>query len=396
MGRWFMDQNESGFKARLSHYWHVMLHRVCVATRQNLRMHLLHLRRKIGGAQGQIAALSQDIAVLQRQLDAYHGEMDTARHDLRQHIDDLRALCRDHFIESKLVYKSHEQVRGTMQDVVFALEKLHAEICQTDRTLRIDFAREMLRQRHALASGQEARTGARLYAAPTVADDKICPIDQAYQAGLERLRQLCPHAYSVWHPLLEVNKQAYDGLPVHSCSVAGHDIGEYFGYFARPYLNGRVLDIGCGPQPVPNYLADYPAELISGIDPLEPAAPHPFDFVCGVAEYLPWRDGTFGAVIAATSLDHVLVPDLAFQEVVRVLAPGGNFLTWVAFVRGAARYDPFDAAIKPIDAYHLFHFSQEFFEDIVSKRFRIMERTSYDGESYFYCLRPKATLAAAA
>lgn len=384
-------------RAQVSRYWHAVLRRLHMVPRYDFDAHVDGLRAEIRSARGYAAALREEVAALQQELLAYQLSVGTTQEAFSRQVVELKAHFQAYLAEYKQFCASYEDARGQVRDIMFALEKVQAEIRQTDWTLRIDFARELLRQRHALARFSDVRAGGpRLFAAPTEAEDKLCPVEQAYQAGLERLRRLCPQAYAVWYPLLDVNSLAYDGLPTHSCSVAGHDIGEHFGYFVQPYLTGRVLDIGCGPQPLPNYLANYPPALISGIDPLEPVAPHPFDFVRGVAEYLPWRDGTFSAVIAATSLDHVLVPDLAFQEIVRVLAPGGTFLTWVAFVRGAAPYDPFDPNIKPIDAYHLFHFSQEFFEGIVSKRFQIVERISYDGESYFYCLRRKVNLAQAA
>ncbi len=99
-------------------------------------------------------------------------------------------------------------------------------------------------------------------------------------------------------------------------------MAELFGCFLAPLLHGTVLDIGCGPQPVPSYLANYPTESIAGLDPL--AAPHPFVFHHGVAEFLPWDDASFDLVITATSLDHVLLLDRSIDEFRRVLKPGGG------------------------------------------------------------------------
>ena len=79
-----------------------------------------------------------------------------------------------------------------------------------------------------------------------------------------------------------------------------------------------------------------------------------------------------------------------------VLAPDGVFLTWVAFIPGGKPYDPADPTIRPIDRFHLFHFAEGWFEEIIRKRFDIVEKVAYDGESHFYCLRPKTALARAA
>jgi len=83
------------------------------------------------------------------------------------------------------------------------------------------------------------------------------------------------------------------------------------------HILGKVLDVGCGPYAIPLYLQDYPTQLISSIDPLEPFETHPFEFVRGFAEFLPWNDSTFDVVIAATTLDHVIALDVALSEIRR-------------------------------------------------------------------------------
>jgi SAM-dependent methyltransferase len=214
--------------------------------------------------------------------------------------------------------------------------------------------------------------------------------DYSLDGCFQKLKALAPVAYSHWHRLLEVNAHAYVGFPVDSCSVAGHPVAEHFRGFLHAYLTGPVLDIGCGPQPVPRYLADYPVELIAGLDPLAPPTPHPFAFVQGTAEFLPWPDATFDAVIASTSLDHILLPDLSMQEICRVLKPNGHFVTWVSFVPGAKDYEPYSPEAAPIDAYHLFHFDRPAFETLMQKYFVARERFCLDGESWFWSFQKKA------
>ncbi len=218
------------------------------------------------------------------------------------------------------------------------------------------------------------------------------PLDTAptWEASLAQLRPHAPQAFDVWHKLLTVNAQAYEGFPVDSCAVAGHVCGELFRCFLATHLHGNALDLGCGPQGVPLYLQDYPVEHIAGVDPLAPVEPHPFVFHQGVAELLPWRDGTFQTVIAATSLDHVLLLDRALDEIARVLAPRGRFVTWVSFIPGSARYNPYRTDIKPIDPYHLFHFDQTWFEAVLGERFRLVERCVLDRyQSAFYSFAVK-------
>ena len=137
---------------------------------------------------------------------------------------------------------------------------------------------------------------------------------------------------SRWQECQERNEAAMvrDGSgkwPLHSCSVDGHTMAQRFGAFIRSrVLGGRVLDIGCGPQPVASYLADTECDYLAGIDPIDGA--HPFDFHQGYAEELPYEDGSFTAALFATSLGHVCDPARALAEAARVVRAGGWVLVW--------------------------------------------------------------------
>jgi SAM-dependent methyltransferase len=216
---------------------------------------------------------------------------------------------------------------------------------------------------------------------------EVVPISEQF----DRLQQMAPQAYAVWRPLLDVNEGAYEGLPLDSCSVAGHPMATLFRFFLAPYLKGRVLDIGCGPQRVPIYLEDYPIEGLYGIDPLSEPIHHPFHFFEGLAEFLPWADSQFNLVVAATSLDHVLLLDEVFSEVRRVLSPDGMFVVWVSFIPGSEAYDPYQKKIKKVDEYHLFHFGREWFLTAIDPFFTIFEEFTFDSPktSTFLALRPR-------
>ena len=229
-----------------------------------------------------------------------------------------------------------------------------------------------------------------LYRIPLIeAPRSLAVADSNYSLDrcIARLRELAPAACREWERLLEVNATAYAGFPTDSCSVDGHKVADRFRGFLRPYLTGTVLDIGCGPQPVPSYLAGFPTTWIAGVDPL--AAEHPFSFVQGTAEFLPWADGTFDTVVAATSLDHVLLLDVTFREIRRALKPGGVFVTWVSFVPGALPYNPYRPDVEPLDAYHLFHFDRDWFGAAVAADFDVIEMFD-DSGSTFVSLRSKS------
>lgn len=207
----------------------------------------------------------------------------------------------------------------------------------------------------------------------------------------KRLKEIVPETFKQWQKLFEVNMKEYEDLPTDSCSVRGHEMAENFKKFIIPYLRGRVLDIGCGPQPVPSYLEGYPVNLISGIDPIPEGEPHLFEFVNGVSEFLPWEDESFDVVLTATSLDHVLLLDRTLDEIKRVLTSDGVYITWVSFTKGADVYNPYQEHLKPIDRFHLFHFDKEWFEKELSRNFDILEVMHLDDPiaSSFYSFTAK-------
>jgi SAM-dependent methyltransferase len=129
--------------------------------------------------------------------------------------------------------------------------------------------------------------------------------------------------WSLWEALQANGEHSYTADPVGNLSVGERSDVERFAEFCG--LHGRVLDIGCGPQARPSYAG---AERFVGIDPLRGEQLRRFDFVQGIGEYLPFRDGSFDQVLFATSLDHLLDPVRALREAKRVLAPGGTIEIW--------------------------------------------------------------------
>lgn len=98
-------------------------------------------------------------------------------------------------------------------------------------------------------------------------------------------------------------------------------------------LKGRLLDLGCGNQPyraclknVNSYVGlDYPAT--QAIQKFQ-ASPE----VYGDARCLPFREGTFDAVLCAQVLEHVNRPGEVLQEIRRVLKEGGTGILSVPFI----------------------------------------------------------------
>lgn len=206
----------------------------------------------------------------------------------------------------------------------------------------------------------------RLDAQPTSRPRLLQPL--SLDEARNRLRAAAPLNWPLYVECLDRGTASYARFPPGSCSTSAHPQAELFRAFLRPYLRGPVLDVGCGPQPVPWYLSDYDTQWISGIDPISDAQQHPFSFVSGFGEFLPWEDGAFDVVISGTSVDHYYLLDRGLQEAFRVLRPRGHFVAWIAEFAGAPPYEPYGSRMTaPYDDEHLFHIDRAWFLPLMAR-----------------------------
>ena len=222
---------------------------------------------------------------------------------------------------------------------------------------------------------------------------KIEPIEQAFA----RLKELEPRIYPVWLRLFENGLAEYRECVERkeesaSLSVWEHQYARIFGAYVGVFSSGRLLDIGSGARCIPSYLAGYPTDLLSLLDPLAAEIDFPCEFARGFNEFLPWPDASFDTVVSGTSLDHVLSLEKSLEEVVRVLRPGGHYVVWLASVPGSPPYKPNATEFEPPDRFHLFHFDRAWIEPLFAHYFDFVDITviAYAGfDHVFYCMRPK-------
>jgi ABC-2 type transport system ATP-binding protein len=153
-----------------------------------------------------------------------------------------------------------------------------------------------------------------------------------------------------------------------SFAVPADAYGQFMGRFSEPlaqrfaaYLRlaagQRVLDVGCGPGALTAVLAaEVGQDLVSAIDPSDsfvaaartrlPGA----DVRSGVAESLPWPDGTFDRAAAQLVVHFMTDPVAGLAEMARVTRPGGTAAATVwDFGGGTAPLSLFWRAAKETD-----------------------------------------------
>lgn len=107
--------------------------------------------------------------------------------------------------------------------------------------------------------------------------------------------------------------------------------GEQLEALVRSHLspNSHVLDLGCGRGGVVE-LFWREVRLAAGLDPDVPSlAAHRapgMPVIRGRGENLPFAAGSFDLVVCLWVLEHLDQPEVVFNEVRRVLAPGGHFV----------------------------------------------------------------------
>ncbi|MCH8063718.1 MAG: methyltransferase domain-containing protein [Chloroflexi bacterium] len=138
-------------------------------------------------------------------------------------------------------------------------------------------------------------------------------------------------------PQTEANQERYThGYGVASQVMATRSAGRQAGFFLPHLRSGMsLLDCGCGPGTITLGLAEAlaPGEVVGidiGAGEIERATTIASEqgvanvrFEVANSYQLPFADSTFDAVFAHTLLEHLVEPDKALSEMLRVLRTGG-------------------------------------------------------------------------
>ncbi len=97
------------------------------------------------------------------------------------------------------------------------------------------------------------------------------------------------------------------------------------------YLDGRLIDIGCGTKPYKDLLAPLVTEHV-GMDHEGTAHDKSNIDLFGTAYDIPADDGEFDSALCTAVLEHLEEPEKALRECYRVLKPGAIAIYTVPFI----------------------------------------------------------------
>jgi len=178
--------------------------------------------------------------------------------------------------------------------------------------------------------------------------------------------------WDTWRQLQDNGLAGYTADPERNLSVGDREDCRRFAAFCR--CRGLALDVGCGPQQRPAYFESRDDVSYVGIDPLADLGPADFLKVVGLAEYLPFADGSFDHVLFSTTIDHFVDPVAALREARRVAGTHGEVDVWLGEKDAGAPAPPvspnwYAELRRPDLAEDLFHI-----ERLTAERLRAIAR----------------------
>jgi len=114
----------------------------------------------------------------------------------------------------------------------------------------------------------------------------------------------------------------------------------YRNYWLYPklcgYLNGKILDVGCGIGDLLRYRKNSVGVDINS-ETVKYCQSQGFDAYLMEFDKLPFKSGSFDGVVLDNVLEHIEDPSLLLHEIKRVLVPDGCVLLGVPGSKGFAR-----------------------------------------------------------
>lgn len=99
----------------------------------------------------------------------------------------------------------------------------------------------------------------------------------------------------------------------------------------KEYVNGRLIDLGCGRVPFYEAYRPFADEVVCVDWGNTMHKTNHLDYECDLNQKLPFGDSEFDTILLSDVLEHIADPMQLWQEMSRILSPGGLLLLNVPF-----------------------------------------------------------------
>lgn len=147
------------------------------------------------------------------------------------------------------------------------------------------------------------------------------------------------------------NRHSLTGENAHRLVYNKHYLTNLFKHLPLPE-NCSVLEIGCGDGLVCEYMVNFGAKQVVGVDVMQTAGcnfPSPkIKYLCRNAQNLSFPDQSFDMIYSIATFEHISDPQSVFDEIIRLVKIGGYFYIQA----GPLYHSPF--------GHHMFNYFTEY------------------------------------
>jgi SAM-dependent methyltransferase len=97
------------------------------------------------------------------------------------------------------------------------------------------------------------------------------------------------------------------------------------------YARGRLVDLGCGQVPLFGIYQPHVSDVTCVDWGNSPHRTNHLDYECDLTQPLPFAPGEYDTILLSDVLEHIPEPEQLWQEMSRILSPGGTVLLNVPF-----------------------------------------------------------------
>lgn len=108
----------------------------------------------------------------------------------------------------------------------------------------------------------------------------------------------------------------------------------WLGPWLKQHCSGRLLDLGCGKAPLYLVYRDHADEVVCADWPSSAHGVQHVDFEIDITQPLPFDDNQFDTLLLTDVLEHIPTPEALWDEMHRVLSPGGKLILTVPYMYG--------------------------------------------------------------